>query len=303
MGSEVHVIVVGHDAAALTHRARLRVADLEGRWSRFRADSELSMLNTGAGRPVPVSAETRTLVACAAAGWRRSGGRFDPTVLPALLAAGYDRDYPALTDAAERSAPTGGRTPGCGGVVVDDRAGTVTLPAGAAFDPGGIGKGLAADLVTAELLGAGAQGVCVNLGGDLVARGTSPHRAGWGVAVDDRLLPPAPTLLLADGAVATSSVLHRTWVRGGERRHHLIDPRSGRSAFTALVAVTAIAATGWEAEVAAKTALLAGTPVAASGALLEFGAAGLLFDRQGRVHGAGGVEVFVAPDGPEVMVS
>jgi thiamine biosynthesis lipoprotein len=215
MGSEVHVIVVGDDAAALAHRARLRVADLEGRWSRFRADSELSMLNTGAGRPVPVSAETRTLVACATAGWRRSGGRFDPTVLPALVAAGYDRDYPALADAAKRSAPADGGAPGCGGVVVDDRAGTVTLPAGAAFDPGGIGKGLAADLVTAELLGAGAQGVCVNLGGDLVARGTSPHRAGWGVAVDDRLLPPAPTLLLADGAVATSSVLHRTWVRGG----------------------------------------------------------------------------------------
>ena len=65
--------------------------------------------------------------------------------------------------------------PGCDGIIVDRTASSVTLPRDVEIDPGGLGKGLAADLVTAELLAAGARGVLVNLGGDL--RVAATHRA------------------------------------------------------------------------------------------------------------------------------
>ena len=58
------------------------------------------------------------------------------------------------------------------------------LPAGSGFDPGGIGKGLAADIVSAELLAAGARGACVNLGGDLRVTGEAPGGGTWTVAVE-----------------------------------------------------------------------------------------------------------------------
>ena len=61
------------------------------------------------------------------------------------------------------------------------------------------------------------------------------------------------------GAVATSSILARRW-RGPDGRpaHHLLDPATGRPAFTGLVQVSALAPSGVEAEAVAKAALLAG---------------------------------------------
>ena len=70
---------------------------------------------------------------------------------------------------------------GCTDIEIDGRE--VRLPAGTGFDSGGIGKGLAADLVAVEVMAAGADGVCVNLGGDLRVLGTSSD-GSWTVAVE-----------------------------------------------------------------------------------------------------------------------
>ncbi len=105
-------------------------------------------------------------------------------MLTALVAAGYDRDFATL-DAGPAAAPDkpgaagghdAGPAPGCRGIVIDPIVGAVTLPSGVELDLGGIGKGLAADLVVDELLAAGAAGACVNVGGDLRAR-RAPHPA------------------------------------------------------------------------------------------------------------------------------
>ncbi|HET6953085.1 MAG TPA: FAD:protein FMN transferase, partial [Acidimicrobiales bacterium] len=127
-------------------------------------------------------------------------------------------------------------------------------------DPGGIGKGLAADLVTAELMAAGAAGALVNLGGDLRVRGEPPAGDVWSVAVAHPL-DPARDLLhlgLTDGAVASSSRLRRRWTQDGRDRHHLIDPRTGGPAGSPLLAVTVVALDGWWAEAAAKSVFVAG---------------------------------------------
>jgi thiamine biosynthesis lipoprotein len=70
---------------------------------------------------------------------------------------------------------------------------------------------------------------------------------------------PLHELQLAAGAVATSGIGRRAWLRGdGSPGHHLIDPGSGEPAFTGIVQVTALAPTALRAEVLAKTALLRG---------------------------------------------
>jgi thiamine biosynthesis lipoprotein ApbE len=53
--------------------------------------------------------------------------------------------------------------------------------------------------------------------------------------------------------------LKRTWVKGGEHRHHVIDPSTQTCAATDLAAVTVVARAGWEAEMHATVALLAGS--------------------------------------------
>ena len=135
----------------------------------------------------------------------------------------------------------------------------VTLPADARFDPGGIGKGLAADLVADELRSFGAAGVCVNVGGDLRVAGAAPGAGdAWVIALrdapDDE---PVAHVAVADGGVATTSRSRRRWTTAdGIERHHVIDPATGRSAVTPVLHATAIAADAWRAEVLSTVAFL-----------------------------------------------
>lgn len=276
MGSDAHVVAVGGDAAALAGRARERVVDLEGRWSRFRPGSEISRLNSGAGAPVVVSRVTFVLVSRALRGWQVTGGRFDPTVLGDVVRAGYDRDFAAIGTGAAPGASRCRWRRGCAGVVLDPRSRLVWLPDGVALDPGGVAKGVAADVVARETMAAGAEGVCVNLGGDLRVRGAAPDGGAWRIDVADPWTGSScATVSLGDGAMATSARTRRTWSVAGEERHHILDPATGRPAARGLASVTVVAARGWQAEVLAKGAFVGG--VAGAKALLEErGVAGLL---------------------------
>jgi FAD:protein FMN transferase len=252
MGSDAHVIVVGDGDLLLL--ARRRIEQLESRWSRFRPDSEVCALTRFAGEAVDVSADTRLLVERSIEAWRLSGGAFDPTVLGAVIRAGYDRTFEDLVPANGLSTLLVGCTD------IDVTASTVRLPAGTGFDPGGIGKGLAADLVAGELIAAGALGACVNLGGDVRVTGRSPHGDGWTCAIEHEWAArPLVRVGIADGAVATSTTLRRSWVVDGQVRHHLIDPATGRPATTDLTSASVIAGEAWQAEVLAKTVLLRGS--------------------------------------------
>jgi thiamine biosynthesis lipoprotein len=258
MGSDAHLIVVGADAEALLTTASDRIDDLERRWSRFLPDSEISRANRNAGRSVVVSPETVELVRRAVEAWRLTGAAFDPLVLPDVVAAGYDRSFDEIVERGP-TAPAPRAVTACTDIEIDgDR---ITIPAGAGFDPGGIGKGLAADIVTTELRAAGAAGTCVNLGGDLRVDGVPPDGAAWTVAVEHQAVDrPVVLLGLAAGAVATSTTLRRRWTIDGVERHHLVDPQTGAPSTSDLAHVTVVAAHAWVAEVLAKAVLLRGSP-------------------------------------------
>jgi FAD:protein FMN transferase len=264
MGTDVTVLTLD-GPPDLGDRSAERIERLEALWSRFRPSSELCALNDTPGRPVVVSPETFALVAHAVDAWRTTGGRYDPTVLSALKAAGYDRDFDAVRrEGPGAAAEATGPAPGCDGIVLDAVVHAVTLPAGVTLDLGGIGKGYAADLVSRELLDLGAAGALVNLGGDLRARGDAPEPHGWVVSVDDPMETGATGVLaLRTGAIATSTRLRRAWQRDGRVLHHLIDPRTGLPVDSGLASVTVVASEAWRAEILAKAAFIAGRDAAA----------------------------------------
>lgn len=261
MASELQVITVD-GPAGLGATAAALVADLERRWSRFVADSDVSRLNAASERPVQVHADTLTLVATMVEAWRLTAGRYDPTVLPVLVRSGYaaSLDDPRLVTRLCAEDPTADPS----GIVVDGAASTVTLPAGLSLDPGGIGKGLAADIVVGRLLDAGAAGALVSIGGDMSMAGRSPHPDGWILVLEDAEphSPDLGTIAVSGGGVATSSTRSRRWMDQGVERHHLVDPRTRSEATTDLAAVTVVAPTAWEAEAHATAALLVGSELA-----------------------------------------
>jgi thiamine biosynthesis lipoprotein len=242
MGTEVELLLEGDDVALLAE-VEAEFQRLEGVLSRFRPDSELSRLNeAGEGHVGPELLEVIELAVRARAA---SGGRFDPTVHDAVVAAGYDRSFELLdgSPGASMHARTGGA------VAIDRAAGRVALEPGYRLDLGGIAKGWAADRALAVLASAGP--ALVNAGGDLAAAGRV-----WPIAVE--AAGGAITLGLEDGGVATSGRDRRTWGVEGEARHHLIDPVTGLPAEGDVSTVTVAAGSAAEAEVLAKTLFLAG---------------------------------------------
>ena len=133
----------------------------------------------------------------------------------------------------------------------------MVLPPGVHLDPGGIGKGLAADLVATALVDDGdAAGALVSLGGDLRVVGEAPDASGWTVELD---APAGTRVRVPDGGLASSSVRRRRWqAADGGTAHHVVDPRTGRAARGPRTDTTAVAATAWQAEALATALLLAG---------------------------------------------
>ncbi|WP_329298678.1 FAD:protein FMN transferase [Streptomyces sp. NBC_00659] len=105
------------------------------------------------------------------------------------------------------------------------------------LDPTGIVKGWAVERAALSLAAAGASGVSVNGGGDVQLCGVpGPHRP-WRVGVSDPLRPGSLAAVVSAAgvdrlAVATSGT--------AERGAHIVDPRTGKSAVTDLVAVTVV---------------------------------------------------------------
>lgn len=234
---ELYGIDVGAAALEQSQAWTLRLHD---RLTRFEAPSELSRLNASRGRWFAVSPELEALLRESLRAFEISDGLVNIAVLPALLAAGYTRDF-----AAGPTAPTPPPQIPPLPEVLELRAGEARLVHGGALDLGGIAKGWMADRL-AERLG---DNVLVNLCGDLFARGGGETGEGWPVGFGNK------TLLLKDLGAATSGTTKRAWTGG----HHLIDPRTGLPAQSDLSEVSVLAATATDAEIYAKVALLLGS--------------------------------------------
>jgi thiamine biosynthesis lipoprotein len=265
MGTSIRVLT---DARALESAVSSAAAAVrrtfereERRFSRFRADSELSLVNAADGRPVRVSATFGSVTRLALDAARSTAGLFDPTVLGAMEAIGYDRDFDdVLAGARGVLHPTGP----CGRwreVRLDDDV--VRLPVGVGLDLGGLAKGWTADGAAVRAVDAGLPWVLVNAGGDLRIAGDAPKIA---IAVED---PDDPCIELGrlsirEGGVATSTVRRRSW---GPGLHHVIDPRTAAPSETDLLQVTVTASTCAEAEVRATEVLLRGSKAAGRAAV------------------------------------
>ena len=241
-------------SAGMARRAIGRLGELEQQWSRFRPTSEISGLNAAGGEPRIVSADTLRLVEALVQAWHATEGAFDPTLLGALVELGYaaSRDDATLRTSLASDVMPRGRP---ADILVEPSTRWVQMPPGTTLDPGGLGKGLAADIVVEELIAAGALGALVEIGGDIRVAGTPPSGDTWTISVAPMTPDGPPRIVqLADGGVATSSSRLRTWRRNGARQHHLVDPRTLRSADTGAVSCTVIAGSAAWAEAFTKIA-------------------------------------------------
>jgi FAD:protein FMN transferase len=261
--------------------------------SRFRSDSELSLLNARSGCSTAVGPLLMDALTLALRAAELTGGDVDPTIGRALELAGYDRDWQLLEQAtgpdhtAGRVASSPEHTAGapvcasdhssladervpaltvdacvrCGWqtIVLDRANGTVRMPAGVRLDLGATAKAWAADRAAAAAFSVSGCGVLVGIGGDIATCGAAPD-AGWKIRVTDDhrsdCSVPGQTITINSGGLATSSTTVRRWRKDGHAMHHLIDPRTGAPVRSNWRTVSVAAANCTDANIAATAALV-----------------------------------------------
>jgi thiamine biosynthesis lipoprotein ApbE len=263
LGSSLRVIV--------TNPARLRAAkaavdevvkgiDLAA--SRFREDSELSMLNASPEETITISPLLAQAIAAALRGAELTGGAVDPTIGSAIRLAGYDTDFANVPADGEPIQLVAHRVPGWQAIRFDLHSRTLRLPRGVEVDLGATAKALASDLAAAAASKAIAgAGVLVSLGGDIAVAGEAPPQ-GWPVQASEDSSAPIDddeeTVTISSGGIATSSTTVRRWTRGGVVLHHIIDPATGLPAKSPWRTATVVAATCVDANIASTAAIVMG---------------------------------------------
>jgi FAD:protein FMN transferase len=237
MGCEVIVA----DGAPLAG-VRAIFAERDRRFSRFHQTSELSRVNAAPLGLLLVSEEFASMLSLALDAASATGGLVTPAVGGAITAAGYDRDFADLPLDGVEVEPVAVQS-------LDSlrlRGRMLLRSAPIVLDLNGVVKGKTVDDALARLGEASVSG-WVSAGGDIATH--VPLEVG---------LPAGGSVQLTGGGLATSSTARRTWVRGGERRHHLIDGATGRPADSPWCDVTVAAGSCLAADIAAKAGLLLG---------------------------------------------
>jgi thiamine biosynthesis lipoprotein len=269
MGTDVRVLIRASAApgrlAQAVAAARAWIDAIARELTRFDPGSPLAQLNAARAADVRVSPILAAAVAAALDAARGTGGLADPTLLDAIEAAGYagSRDGAAPLPLAEALAAAPARRPAGAGagwraVRVDRSAGLVRRSPGSASTWAGSAR------ASRRISPRRRSRAPASLTDRRRRRLRRRHPYGRRAVARPR---PRPVHRAARGAtapagnaVATSGIDARSWAGpDGAPAHHLMDPATGRPAWTGIVSATAIAPTATLAEARAKAALLAGT--------------------------------------------
>ena len=260
MGCEILAAVDGEHQPALLLKVPEWFEEWEQALSRFRYDSELTRLNQIHGCPVHVSETLWDVFQTAHTAGEMTDGLVTPTLLDAIIEAGYDRPFEVLSHQTT-SAPDPVITISqpLTAITFNEATRTITLPPGMGLDFGGVAKGWAAHQAMKRLQAEGP--ALVDAAGDIAISGSRADGSPWQIGVADPFHPEEEieTLFLYENGVATSGKDRRRWLRDGVLQHHIIDPHTNKSAETDLLTVTVTAPNVMEAEAAAKTAFILGS--------------------------------------------
>ncbi len=229
MGSPCDIQLFAGSQAMAKKVANAVIADvqrLEAHYSRYRSDSFLSAINRVAttGGRIVVDDETVGLLNYAATCYEQSDGLFDIT--SGILRRAWRFDLGKLPDQAHVQALLGK----VGWRKLRWASPVLEFPSpGMEIDFGGVVKEYAVDRAAALCWEAGIRHGVVNLGGDIKIIGPRDDGSPWRVGIRHPRRKEAvmQTLLLGEGALASSGDYERCIIVDGVRYGHVLNPKTG----------------------------------------------------------------------------
>jgi FAD:protein FMN transferase len=260
MNTDVCILLWAHDSEAgrALNQAKSGFISMQDKFTRFDKDSELSVLNNSAGKPFKASAELYEVVELAVQYYYLTNGKFNPAIIFALEAIGYDRSFEQLQE-IKIPLPNKQPVPSLNDIELNRSEHTITMPGHIRLDLGGIAKGWTVQQ-TAKYISQ--YGPClVNAGGDIMTCGTVPKTTDWLVGITDPFNQNHTLMKIAvnNAGVATSGINKRRWQANGIPMHHIIDPFTGLPSVSDIFAATVVASDAVKAEIFAKVVFLLGS--------------------------------------------
>ncbi|WP_066313732.1 FAD:protein FMN transferase [Bacillus sp. FJAT-29814] len=227
---------------------------VEKEWSRFRTDNELARINQlKTGEKVIVSPPLIDVLLHAESYRQKSGGFFSPYLLPQLQFHGYAHSFPFRLGKPETGKPPAVFDVQISPFRFNRKASTVERAAPGQIDLGGIGKGYAVQATANWLKNiGGAKTGIVDGGGDIIVWSDGSKTWTIGVANPHDTDLDITQYRIQNGSLATSNIIYRSWMQGNEKKHHLINGKTGQPVGTTIIQATAITDNCLDAEVMAK---------------------------------------------------
>ncbi len=232
MGTRIHVELWGEtelQANELIDQVHEEFLRLEASMSPYIESSELSEVNRLASKaPVKVSSELIQLIKKSLQVSQLSHGAFDITY--ASIGRYYDYRNKRAPDQSQIEANL--EAINYRHVVIDEQKSTIYFSHSHVYiDLGGIAKGYSVDRAIGILKKAGITSGLVSAGGDTRLIGNKLGKP-WIVAIKDPRREDASAVLLPleEVAISTSGDYERYFVQDGVRYHHIISPKTGKSA-------------------------------------------------------------------------
>lgn len=218
LGAEAAIYLVHPDAKAITERAALEIARMEGIFSLYRDDSALARLNRDGRLDAPPFELLECLSLCGQV-HRATEGAFDPTVQPlwSLYAERYSAGQAPTVPEIEKARALVGWSK------VAFAGDKIILQPGMALTLNGVAQGWIADHIASMLRDEGLKDVLVNTG-EFMGLGRASNGAGWPVTLIE-----GGKVSLDSRGLATSSALGTVFDAKGQVGH-ILDPRTGSPA-------------------------------------------------------------------------
>lgn len=231
----ITITAYGVDENVLNDCEKL-VNDYEKMWSTTISDSEISLVNQN--KTAVLSDETVDLLQRAIGIGDMTGGAFDVTIRPAMLAWGFTTDSQRVPNVSERELAA---------AAIDYRKikisdNIVKIEQNMLLDFGGIAKGYISDKIKELLVENGATAAIINVGGNIDCLGASPEKDCWTIAVEN---PDSDGYIckvdIADKSAVTSGGYQRYFIGDdGEMYWHILDPFTAAPARSDILSVTII---------------------------------------------------------------
>ena len=212
-------------AISAAEEAIREITRIEKKYSRYSADSVVSMINAQAGiDSAACDEETMLLLHLADELFERSDGLFDAT--SGIFRSAWDFSKPEVPEKTVLDWTL--ELVGWDKVEYDDRA-VRLVRKGMQIDLGGIGKEYASDRAAELLYERGVRHGYVNMAGDIRVVGPKPDGEPWTIGVRDPRCTESmfASIPLYSGALATSGDYERYVEVDGRRYCHILDPRTG----------------------------------------------------------------------------